>query len=154
MGLIEEELTEFKHIVGVTALWSLEIVDILRPPACCKEMLTHTVASDADGAVVCHISPEVVCRSAVFCGSRRFSVPEILLIDAFETNEFRHLGVGMLPVEKRLVERLHSVDLILMAVLHSRIEVFDFSKKAVGICQRLVHSSMLPSEHALHVGLR
>ena len=110
-------------------------------------MLAHGVASDADGAVLGHILPEVLgCHPiGLGCG--------IGLEDAFHTYIFRYLRVGMLAIEERRVEGLHAVEHGLMGVLLGGSEVLAVAKELIGIEQRLVHAAMLTVEEGLEIGI-
>ena len=114
-------------------------------------MLRYTVASDADGAVVGNIVPEVE-------GSSVESTVVFQLCDTFKTDELWHLGIGVLTVEEcsavGCICPLHTIHLVGMVIFLGGIEVFPVSKDMVGISQGLVHASMFPAQHNLHVVFR
>ena len=142
---VAEHLRQFQHVVRVTALRSVKLVDVSVGIAHRQEVLVHAVSSDAHRSVSSHILPEVL--SCLPVGYLR----GICLIDTLETDILRHLCVGMLAVEERGVHRLHAVNHCLMTEPLCRLQVFLVSKELVGIEQRLVHSSMLTVEEVLKV---
>lgn len=60
MGLVKEILRQLQHIVGITALWTVQIADILLRLVCWQEVLAHAIASDTYGTILYHIFPKIV----------------------------------------------------------------------------------------------
>ena len=150
--LIKEILRKLQHVVGIAALRTVEVADILLRLGCWQEVLAHAVATDADGAVLCHICPEIMGCLLIRGGGDGCTITQFFLVDALETDVLRHLGVGMLAVEERLVEGLHAADHRLMTIFLGCIEILLVAKDAIGICQGFVHAAMLPAQNVLHLG--
>ncbi len=71
-------------------------------------MLFDAVAADTCRAVICYVVPEVLgCLGIALVGGAH-------LCNALEADVFRYLRVGVPVVEKRSVERLHTVDHLLV----------------------------------------
>ena len=143
--VVEEVFRELQHVVRVARLRTLHIINVQVAVLMALEMLADGVAADADGAVLCHIVPEVQHGVAIV-GQRL-----VLLPSTFEADVLRHLRVGVLTVEEGRVERLHAVDHLAMAILLRSLEIFLVAEDLVGIHQRLVHAAMFRAQHLLHL---
>ncbi len=144
VSAVGEHLRELEHIVGVATFGSVELVDVAVAGIGGEEMLVHAVAADAHGPVVCHVGPEVLGG----LGVSRLGVA--VLVDTFESDVLRHLGVGVPTVEKSRVDGLHAVEHGLVTVFLGGFQVFGVTKDGVSVGQHLVHASVLGVEHSLH----
>ena len=126
---VAEHLAELQHVVGVARLGTVELVDVAVAVGDAEEVLAHAVAADADGAVLCYVSPEVLGCLAV--GGRC----RVLFVDALKTDILWNLRVSVLAVEECLVERLHIVDHVLVRVLLGSRQVLLVAKQLVSVEQ-------------------
>ena len=73
--------------------------------------------------------------------------------DTLKAHHLRHLRVGMHIVEN--VTTLHQrVEQTAMREATSHIKIFLFASDGIGICQNLVHASVLRIECTFHLGIR
>ena len=147
VGAGGEQLAEFQHVVGVTALRTVGHVDISLCIGLRQEVFADAVAADANRAVLGHVLPEVLGSTQIV---RRGG---ILFADALEADVLRHLRVGMAVVEERRVELLHAVEHGAMTETLGGGEVFRIAEELIGIDQRLVDAAMFAVEEALQVAV-
>ena len=144
MSGIKEALWEFQHIVRVTALWSVTLVDISVCCWCCHKPFIHGVTTDADSTVACHICPEIPCC----CGIVRHR--SILLCYSLKTYVFWHLCIGMSVIQEGCADSLHAVYHCGMAVFLCCVEVFCLTCNLISISKYLVYSTMFCIQNILH----
>ena len=145
---VEEHLRKLQHVVGIARLRAVGLVDVTVAVGTCQKVLVDGVAANADSAVLRHVLPEVFGSDLVACGCC------ILLVDTFETNVFRYLGIGMLAIEEAGVQYLHAVEHGFVREFLGGRQVLLVAKQLVGIKQRLVHTAVLAVEKVLEIRIR
>ena len=138
-------LGELQHIVGVTALRTVDILHKVLTSLATGEVLTTTVAAKGQCALACYDIPEVGACSVV-------SLVATQLGYTLKTYHLGHLGVGMHVVEH--VATLHQrVQQAAMRESAGHIQIFLLASDGVGIGQHLVHATMLGIQRALHLSI-
>ena len=67
-GAIGQHLRELQHVVGITRLGAVGLVDVAIAVGSGQEVLVDGVAADADGAISGHVLPEVLGGGEVLGG--------------------------------------------------------------------------------------
>ena len=83
---------QFQHIISITGLRTIDVVDEVHAGLLAGEVLATTVATKGQRTLTRHDVPEIDTGIVIGLIAREFS-------DTFESYHLRHLGVGMHIVE-------------------------------------------------------
>ena len=124
---VGEHLRELQHVVRVARLRTIELVYVAIRVGYREKMLVDRVSAYADSTVLSHILPEVLRSAAIARGCG------IFLEHTLHTNIFWYLGVGMLSVKERGVQRLHTVEHLLVGKALGSCEILSLLGQRIGI---------------------
>ena len=141
---VVQQLRQLQHVVGVTGLGAVDVVDEVHTGILAGEMLAARVAAEGQRALPCDDVPEELGCFVVALIAR-------MVADALEPHYLGHLRVGVHVVQT--VHALHHrSEQPTMRETLGHVEILLLTARdAVGIVQHLVHATVLIAQHAFHL---
>ena len=136
-------LSQFQHVVRVTALWAVDVVNEVLAGLLAGEVLTTTVTTKGQRTLTSDDIPEVGAGSVIRLVAREFS-------DTLKSHHLGHLGVGVQIVET-ILSLGEWIQQTTVRESLGHIEVFLVASDGIGISQHLVHATMLRVECLFHL---
>ena len=128
-------LGQFQHIVRVTGLRTVDVVDEVDAGLLAGEVLATTVSAKCQRTFAGDNIPEVVCCLMVRLVASKFA-------DALKSHHLRHLCIGMHIIEIVLTLR-HGCQQSPMRETLGCHQILPVLRNGIGIGQHFIHTSVL-----------
>ena len=139
-------LGEFQHVVRVTGLRAVDVVDEVLAGLLAGEVLTTAVATEGQRALARDDIPEIGAGRVIGLIAREFG-------NALKAHHLRHLGIGMQVVET-VLPLGEGIQQPPVGEAPGHVEVLLLTRDGIGISQHLVHATVLGVEYAFHLLVR
>ena len=138
-------LSQLKHIIGVTALWSVDILNEILASLLAGEVFTTAVATKGQRTFARNNIPEVCSSCVISLIATKFGY-------TLKTYNLRYLSIGVHIVET--IATSHQwVEQSAMRESLSYIQILLIASDCICIGQHLVHATVLSIQHSLHLSI-